>query len=144
MSQVYYRIWIHLLWTTHLRQPFLTKPVRIKLFEKINLISNEKGYQLDSINGVEDHVHCLYSLKPKYSISKVVKDIKGSSSHWINENNICGEYFNWQDGFAAFSVSYKDVPMIRNYINNQEMHHADATLEKELIQLNEYSSLKRN
>ena len=144
MSQVYYRLWIHLVWTTHLRQPFLTKPVKIKLFEQINQISIEKGYQLDIINGVEDHVHCLFSLKPKYSISKVVKDIKGSSSHWINENKICAEYFNWQDGFAAYSVSYKDVPMIRNYINNQEKHHANFSLEKEMIQLNEFSSMDRN
>ena len=97
----------------------------------------ENEYHLDTINGVEDHLHCLYSLQPKQTISKVVKDIKGASSHWVNANNLITEYFNWQDGYAAFSVSYKNVPFLRKYIYEQEKHHTKISFEDEIKKLRE-------
>lgn len=31
-----------------------------------------------------DHVHCLFLLSPQKSIAEVIKQVKGSSSHWVN------------------------------------------------------------
>jgi putative transposase len=132
MSEVYYRCWYHIVWGTHCRKPFLTKEIRQIVFNYIRKKSIERGYLLDEINGIEDHVHCLYSLNPKFAVSKLVKDIKGSSSHWINTQGLCNDYFNWQDGYAVFSLSENDLKRIRLYIRNQERHHKEKSLRFEL------------
>jgi len=35
---------------------------------------------------------------------------------WVRDHNLFKEYFHWQDGYAAFSVSPNRVPTIRGYI----------------------------
>ena len=138
MPHSYYQIWAHLVWATYLRQPFLTKGIRIKLMKQIKKISLEKGYHLDCINGVEDHLHCLCSLKSTQTISKLAKDFKGVSSNWINSNKLTDEVFSWQEGYSAFSVSKKDLPIVRQYIYNQEKHHILYSIEMELAELNNH------
>ena len=134
MPHSYYQIWVHLVWSTYLRQPLLTKGIRIKVLSNIRHIANEKGYHIDTINGVEDHLHCIVSLKSTQTISKLMQDIKGTSSHWINSNQIMKEYFNWQEGYSAFSINFKDIQIVRQYIYNQEKHHAVYSLENEMNQ----------
>jgi putative transposase len=128
MSHVYYKCWYHIIWTTHKREPLLTKKARKKLFGHIRRKAAERGYHLDTINGVEDHVHCLFSLHPKFAISKVVKDIKGESSHWMNEEENISDYFKWQDGYSVFSISEREVEKVRAYIFNQEVHHQSESI----------------
>ncbi|MEA1785190.1 transposase [Arenibacter sp. GZD96] len=60
-----------------------------------------------------DHVHGLFLLRPQKSIANVVTQIKGSSSHYINQNNRILEKFAWQTGYADFSVSESVVEKVR-------------------------------
>jgi REP element-mobilizing transposase RayT len=103
-------------------------------------MAREKGYRIDMINGIEDYVQCLISLQPKYALSKVVNGIKGESSRWINENQILPDVFEWQDSYAAFSVSNQNDPVVRKYILNQELHHAGFSFQEELDNLKKLSS----
>lgn len=123
MSQTYYKVWLHIVWSTKDRFPFLSSDIRKTLFEHIHTISSEKGYHLSLINGIEDHVHCLFSVNPKYSISKMINEIKGESSHWLNEQKLLKARFNWQRGFGVFSVSESNLNDVRNYLLNQKEHH---------------------
>ena len=123
MSQTYYKIWLHIVWSTKDRFPFLSSEIRKELFKHIHSISSEKGYHLSLINGIEYHVHCLFYFNPKYSISKMINEIKGESSHWINEQKLLKVLFNWQRGFGVFSVSESNLNDVRNYILNQKEHH---------------------
>ena len=131
MSQTYYKLWIHLIWGTKNRQPFMQKEIRWKIFDHISKKAKQEGYYLDTINGVADHVHCLLLLQPRYSVSEVVNKLKGESSHWINDNMITPTRFVWQGGFAAFSVSESQVGRVRAYIRNQERHHQSISFEFE-------------
>ena len=132
MSQTYYKLWIHLIWGTKNRQPFMQKEIRWKIFDHIRKKAKREGYYLDSINGVADHVHCLLLLQPRYSVSEVVNKLKGESSHWINDEKITPTRFVWQGGFAAFSVSESQLERVRAYIQNQERHHQRMTFEFEV------------
>ena len=123
MSQTYYKIWLHIVWSTKDRFPFLSPEIRKQLFPHIHKIASENEYYLSLINGMEDHLHCLFSLNPKFAISKMINVIKGESSHWLNEQKLLKAHFSWQRGFAAFSVSESNVEKIRKYILNQEKHH---------------------
>ena len=65
------------------------------------------------------------------TIQDIVKFVKGSSSHWINQNNIIKEKFSWAKGYSAFSVSKSGVYRVRKYIKNQEEHHRKKSFAEE-------------
>lgn len=125
-------LFVHVIWSTKNRERLLPKPVRVILFSHIQKNSEEKGIKLMIINGVEDHLHCLVQLHPTQNLSKVIKDIKGESSHWLNETKLLQQEFEWQDGYAAYSVSPSAVKQVMDYIYKQEEHHQTRTLESEL------------
>ncbi|MFV1885426.1 MAG: IS200/IS605 family transposase [Balneola sp.] len=128
-------IWLHAVWITQDRVRVLGKSYRFKVFKHIKDYAWENGIQLDIINGVEDHVHCLFRLKTSQNPAEVIKLLKGESSHWINQNIILDEPFKWQEGYGIFSVSPHEVIKIRKYIYNQEEHHKDLSFEEEIKKL---------
>jgi len=90
------RIWVHIVFSTKDRIPFLiSKETRGKVFEHIKQNAKEKDIWLDSINGYNNHAHCLISLNKDQSISKIAQLIKGESSNWINKNKITESKFLW-------------------------------------------------
>jgi REP element-mobilizing transposase RayT len=78
-----------------------------------------------------DHVHALIDLPTNLTIEQVVQLLKGSSSHWINQNRLVRGRFAWGRGYGAFSVSSSDVSRVSNYIARQEEHHRRRTFEEE-------------
>ena len=133
--QTYTAMWIHYIWTTKYREPIIGNDVRYKLYDYIRKVAIENDIYLDFINGIEDHVHCLISLKTTQRVCDIAKILKGNSSFWINDNNLIKGGFDWQDGYAVVSVSPSNVQRVRNYIKNQEIHHKDQTVDTELKQL---------
>jgi len=79
-----------------------------------------------------DDVHSLIDLPTALSIEKVVQLLKGSSSHWINSNNLVTGKFAWDRGYGAFSVSHSNVDLVARYIGDQEEHHHVRTFAEEL------------
>jgi len=78
-----------------------------------------------------DHVHILIDLPTGFSIEEVVQSFKGSSSHWINANNVIHGKFAWGRGYGAFSVSESNVSQVAAYIAGQEQHHRVRTFAEE-------------
>ncbi len=128
-------IWLHAVWSTKDRKRILMKGFRFKLFNHIHKYAAENHIQLDIINGVEDHVHCLFRLRTTQNPAEIVKLIKGESSHWINSNVILDDRFTWQDGYGIFSISEKDVFKVRKYIYEQENHQKSVSYKEELKNL---------
>lgn len=116
-------IWIHIIFSTKNREPYLIKEIRDLLYAHIKENAKLKSIHIDSIGGWIDHLHLLVSLDREQSVSSVTHLIKGESSHWMNKSNICGLKFEWQREYMALSVSHSDVDRVRNYILTQEAHH---------------------
>ena len=127
----YIRVWIHAVWATKSRHPFLSKDIRQKVFDHIKSNAIKKEIFIDCVNGHADHVHCLISLGGEQTIAKVIQLLKGESSFWINNQNLCREKFAWQDDYFAVSVSESVVDSVRAYIHNQEEHHNKKTFQQE-------------
>jgi REP element-mobilizing transposase RayT len=125
------KVWLHFVWSTKNRKPFLTDAIRQKVFQHIRENAKEKGIFVDYINGYTDHVHCLISLSPDHTLKQIMQLIKGESSFWINKNNLCKEKFGWQDDYFVVSVSEMFVDNVREYIKNQENHHKKQSFDKE-------------
>ncbi|MDH3530392.1 MAG: IS200/IS605 family transposase [Acidobacteriota bacterium] len=125
------QVWIHYVWSTKNREPFLTKKVRPEIIDHLKKNAQEKEIHLDFIGGYVDHLHSLISMKSGQQIEAIAQMLKGESSHWINKNKICQGYFGWQDEYFAASVSPPDVPAVRRYIANQEEHHKKVSFQSE-------------
>ncbi len=111
--------------------PLIHSNVEHKIHQFISAQLREQGCPVRIINGMPDHIHCLFLLSPKKSIADVVKQIKGSCSHFVNQHNLIAEKFAWQTGYAAFSVSESVVEKVYQYIKNQKQHHAKKTFRQE-------------
>lgn len=123
MSQSFTKLWIHVIWATKNRQELIDYSIEKKLYDFICQDLTDLGCPVRIINGIPDHVHVLFLQNPQKTISDIVKQIKGSSSHFMNEGEFILEKFAWQRGFAAFSVSESQLDIVFNYIKNQKHHH---------------------
>lgn len=125
------KVWIHFVWSTKNRHPFLTDEIRTKVFQHIQENARQKEIHIDFINGYTDHVHCLISLGTDQTLENIMRLIKGESSFWINKNNLCKMKFGWQDEYFAVSVSDSLLDNVRKYIANQEEHHKTKSFDEE-------------
>lgn len=130
------KVYIHFVWSTKNRVPFLSTPeLRMEMWKHIRENAKSKGIFIDFINGYQEHCHCLVSLGDNQTMRQIMQLIKGESSHWMNKENLLKEKFEWQDEYFAVSVSESMVDKVRNYIHNQESHHANKTWEEEYNEL---------
>ena len=125
------KIWVHIVWATYNRNPYLNDKIRNKIFYHIKEYASQKKIHLDHINGYYDHVHSLVSLKADQNIATIANLLKGESSHWINKNRLVIPKFAWQDEYYAASVSESQIEKVRKYIRNQEKHHKTISSQEE-------------
>jgi putative transposase len=59
-----------------------------------------------------EHVHVLIDLPTNLSIEECTKLIKGSSSHFVNQERLYNNRFTWARGYGAFSVSESNVDKV--------------------------------
>ncbi len=111
--------------------PIMTADIESKIHKIISDQLHELGCPLRIINGMPDHIHCLFLLNSQKSIAEVMKQIKGSSSHTINLSDLLKQKFSWQTGYAAFSVSESVAERVYHYIKNQKAHHQKKTFQNE-------------
>src|SRR5260221_8549171 len=139
MSQSLSQIWIHLVFSTNERFPFLRNTdIRHQLYKYIKTISHHHGCHIISIGGIEDHIHILTTLNKNISLATFVREIKNASSTWIKKYDHIDPYlakFYWQKGYGVFSVSQSNVSIVKEYIQNQHEHHKKIDFKSELIKL---------
>lgn len=139
MPHSFTRIWIHAVWSTKLREPLISADIEQQVFNYLNLELRAMGCPVRIINGMPDHVHCLFLLNPQKSLTDIIKQCKGYSSYAINKHGISKKKFSWQRGYAAFSVSNIGVYAVHRYIAHQKQHHQFIPFK---VEYDSYSRLK--
>src|SRR5580692_416035 len=119
MPQSLARLHVHLVFSTKHREPFITHAVRASLHAYLATVLQNSGCPAVLINSMPDHVHILFELGRTVAVSKVVEEIKTSSSKWLKTQGPEFSRFAWQTGYGAFSVSESNVAAVRDYITNQ-------------------------
>jgi putative transposase len=135
MANTYTQIYIHVVFAVRERESLIKPEWKEELFKYITGILKNQGIKLIAIGGVEDHVHILFGMNPTIALSDLVRDIKASSSKFINEGNFVRGKFYWQEGFGAFSYSRSQIDAVAKYILNQEEHHSRKSFKDEFIAL---------
>lgn len=143
MSHSLTKIWIHLIFGTKDRMPLINESFEKKLYEHIKqIIENDFSSFVTAINGISDHLHILMLQNQNYSIADITKNVKGNSSHWINQNGFLKSKFAWQTGYGAFSVSESMIVDVKKYILNQKEHHRKISFAEEYKRFEEKYGLK--
>src|SRR5262245_14272635 len=133
MPQSLSAVYIHLVFSTKNRYPFLRDPdTRAQLHAQLGGISKALGCAPIQIGGVEDHVHVLARLSRTITQAEWVKELKRVSNAWLKERGRDFADFEWQGGYAAFSVSQSNLEQVKQYIAAQEEHHQKMNFQDEL------------
>ena len=123
MANTYTQIHIHAVFAVQNRVCVIKSDWQDELYKYISGIVRKNNHKLLIINGMPDHIHMLFGLRPAQSLSDLMQDVKGNSSTWINEKGFVAGKFNWQEGYGAFSYAKSDLPKVIKYIENQQQHH---------------------
>jgi len=134
MANTYSQIYIQFVFVVKGRENLISSRNREELHKYITGIVQNRGHKLLAIFCMPNHTHILIGLKPSMSVSDLARDIKVSSSNFINEKKWVKGKFCWQEGFGAFSYSRSNVDNVINYILNQEEHHLKKTFKEEYIE----------
>lgn len=131
MSQSLAKIYIHVVFSTKDRFPFIITEWKEKLFAYLaGIIRNQMQSAFCIVGGTADHAHLLFCLSKNKSLAETIQEIKGYSSLWM-KNQGC-QKFAWQGGYAAFSVSESVINATQKYILNQEEHHKRISFTEEI------------
>lgn len=133
------QIYIQLVFSPKHRDRLLVEQIRPRIFEYLSGITTNLGHKSIIINGVTDHIHLFLGLNPKIAVSETVKEMKRSSSIFINNHSFFPGKFEWQEGYGGFSYGKSQVESVYEYIKNQEKHHKKRTFREEYLDfLNKY------
>ena len=131
MKHSHTRIWVHIIWATKNRERILFKEQGKQLYDFLMNKSKTLNIEFEQLNIQPEHVHALIDLPTNILFCDFMQSIKGSSSHWINENKILKAKFSWQRGYGAYSVSASQLQKVKNYIKNQTEYHKRKTFIEE-------------
>ena len=124
---------VHCVWSTKNREASLDSKLRDRLWPYLGGIARENKMKALAIGGAVDHVHVLISLPATISVAKAIQLLKGNSSKWIHETFPKMRFFEWQEGYGAFSIGVSGVDNTVTYIRNQTEHHRTRTFREELV-----------
>ena len=123
----YWRLFYHVVWGTKHRLALIDPAWEANLYGYIRGKATALECIPHAIGGMPDHMHVAISIPPKLCVATLVGQLKGASSHHINEKYTHGSFI-WQAEYGVLSFSEKALPSIAGYINTQKKHHAENTL----------------
>ncbi len=140
MAQSLAKIALHLVYSTKNREPWIKDlSLRSRLHAYLAGACRAVGSEAYRVGGTDDHVHIACTLPRTLTVSKLLEEIKKSSSIWVKKQDDQLRLFAWQAGYGAFSVGTSQVPVLMNYIDNQLEHHHSSTFKEEFLNfLNRY------
>ena len=122
----------HAIFSTKNREPFIEESVSRELFPYLGGVVKHIGGKALLVNGMADHVHILLRLPANVAVAECMRLAKANSSKWVHEHWPERARFEWQIGYAAFSVSLSQRDAVYRYIRDQQMHHRTKTFVEEI------------
>jgi putative transposase len=124
---------VHCIFSTKDRDHAIPQGLQHRAWAFIGGIARRCGLTAVAVGGIADHVHILLLLPPTITLAAAVQKIKANSSRWMHEQT--GRRFEWQEGYAAFSVSISQTDATVEYILNQKKHHQRRGFGEELAKI---------
>ena len=134
MSHVTYDCRYHLVWITKYRFKVIDDDVKLALKWSIKHVCDSKDIQIIEGAVGEEHVHLYLNIPPKYSISDVMKWIKGKSSEKLLKTfeKLGKQYWGrhlWARGYFVSTIGISDE-IIKQYIKKHKQEEEQEYLKK--------------
>ncbi len=127
-AHVFHEIYLHLNWHVKDNHPSLRGEIETETHDFIaNRCRQAKGVYLHGVNGTATHVHLAINIEPFVTISDLVKDLKGGSSHDLNSAHK-QKLLHWQRGYGVVSFGKSNLPWVLDYIARQKEHHSQGRI----------------
>ncbi len=124
----------HIVFIPKGRRKDLYGKVRKYLGKVFHELAGQRECKIIEGHMVQDHVHMLIKIPPKYSVAEVVGFMKGKSAIAIarefsgRQRSFNGEKL-WARGYAVSTVGFNEE-QIRAYVKNQEQLDCEGKDEK--------------
>jgi REP element-mobilizing transposase RayT len=135
MAGTFTQLYVQAVFAVRGRENLISPTWAEQLYSYMGSIIKAKKQKPIIINGMPDHVHVFFGLRPGMNVSDLVRDVKSSSTNYINENRLVKGKFFWQEGFGAFSYSHSHIDRVYQYIKNQQEHHRKKSFREEYKEL---------
>ncbi|MEZ3562887.1 MAG: IS200/IS605 family transposase [Duncaniella sp.] len=132
MANTYTQVYLHIIFAVKNRASLLPATSLTRVHSYIGGVLKQHGHIPLAIGGIDNHIHIMVAYNIRQSISDMIRDIKSSSSRFINESRIIPFHFEWQSGYGCFSYSHSQINSVCEYINHQHEHHKSISLETEV------------
>ncbi len=133
MADVFSQLYIQTVFAVKNRQALIDPAWEDQLYRYTTGVVETRGHKMLAINGMPDHVHIFFGLKPAEALSDLVREIKTATNDYIRDHRLSPFRFEWQAGYGAFSYSPSQVDAVCRYIVNQKAHHAARSFEQEFL-----------
>lgn len=131
MSQSLTKLYVHLIYSTKNREPFLGDEIRERVHGYLATVIRSVDSPYVVVGGVADHVHILFDMGKMHAPVEFVEQVKRESSKFVKTLGTQYRNFYWQRGYGMFSVSPTHLADAEKYVRNQEEHHRTKTFQEE-------------
>ena len=131
MPQSLVKNYVDITFSTKNRLPLINDSIKEDLFKYLGGTCNELESQSIIVGGTNDHIHLLVNLSRKIVLMTLIEKLKTHSSQWIKTKGSNHKNFYWQHGYGCFSMTPGQINSVREYIQNQEIHHRKWTFQDE-------------
>jgi putative transposase len=128
MNMAYGQLHVHCVWSTKDRNKRILIEQEPMLYGEMLRKCDALKCQLVAANGMSDHAHVLVRVWPSVSVAKLVQELKGATSRMMNVRFEQPTPFRWQEGYGAFSISQRNVPLVAEYVKHQKLRHAEGVV----------------
>lgn len=116
----------HIVLVTKYRHPVLTGNVKTAVYERINYVAENRGFNILELNSEPNHVHLLIEADPQTPPAELVNVIKTQTSRKARKlygDTLLKKYdwkpYFWSDSYFIATVSENTLDVVKNYIKNQ-------------------------
>jgi len=122
-NNVVYSCKYHVVFCPKYRRKVLVDGVDERFKEIVYRLADELAFEVIEMEVMPDHVHMLIEVDPQFGIHKVVKRIKGRTSHdlraefeWLRKRIPS----LWTNSYFVSTVGGAPLEIVKRYIENQK------------------------
>jgi len=132
MSHSYSNNYVHAIYSTRNRENLIPIELEKRIYSFVASVAREHKIPLIAAGGMPNHSHLLFVLPATISLASAINIFKTNSSRFMHQRGLA---FQWQNGYAAFSVSPSQTDKVTAYIRDPREHHKKVTFEEEFLML---------
>jgi putative transposase len=121
-NNIVYSSKYHVVWCPKYRRKVLEGPIAKRCEQVIRQTAKKYRADIIALEIMPDHVHLLVEVDPQFGIHRLVKNLKGVSSHTLRkefESLVSRLPTLWTNSYFVSTVGGAPLSVIKQYVENQ-------------------------